>query len=692
MKKQVLLSFTLLLCSLSLAAQWQHIPGPDGGFVVNLDTDGSQLYALTTTNIFRSDDEGYHWQVLEGSHHAGRTVGRLVAENGVFYGKNSDGEVLRSSDGGKTWQAVLKRPYPITASAERLYNVFAQGDTVLVSSEFTIYRSVDRGETWAATSDLLGYRHENIFASDQELFAWGGRYIYRSSDGGQSWAQVFNIATNFHAVGYANGYVFALYSNTNRVVRSKDGLRTWKTIDSGLLSFYPQRPKFLGDGKRTYCINQNQYCVGYYAYSDDDGLTWHSNFEEQAIPLSLQDVVSFDDHLTLAHREGISHSTDQLETLTHERTGLGASHLYSIFLGERSLAVNTYRLAHISDHTGDQWRTLNLNNADFCYGGATIQGTRQRWFLVEGNGEVNLFSEDEGATWQHLSQTLKNSTLPSGNCLWELWSDTLWRWCDEEVASAEILTDTSVYGSLISFGQHTSIQTYDQRHVIFNEQGQLVDRIPFSPCPPTGFGALSGQIHFDGHNLFHFCGSNTYVFKENATDWEEIYPQDWTTGIPFYHSYITALATHQGVTWAALEGKGLFYTTDATGRFYPAQPQLPYPYPTALAFRGDTIWVGTEGGGIYRMTLPPVHTEASAKPIFQCSPNPSNGRLRLEADVFFTDETRLAVLDVTGKMVTEKNLAPGQVWDLDFHYLPRGLYVLMLRTASGSVGLKWAVH
>lgn len=232
----------------------------------------------------------------------------------------------------------------------------------------------------------------------------------------------------------------------------------------------------------------------------------------------------------------------------------------------------------------------------------------------------------------------------------------------------------------------------NDRHVIFNEQGQLVDRIPFSPCPPTVFGGLSGQIHFDGHNLFHFCGSNTYVFKENASDWAEIYPQDWATGIPLYHSRITDLKTHDGVTWAALEGKGLFYTTDATGRFYPAQPQLPYPYPTALAFRGDTIWVGTEGGGIYHMTLPPVHTEASAKPIFQCSPNPSNGRLRLEADVFFTDETRLAVLDVTGKMVTEKNLAPGQVWDLDFQYLPRGLYVLMLRTASGSVGLKWAVH
>jgi hypothetical protein len=51
------------LCCARLAAQWKHIPGPDGGLVINLDTDGNLLCALTRRDIYHSDDEGggiYH--------------------------------------------------------------------------------------------------------------------------------------------------------------------------------------------------------------------------------------------------------------------------------------------------------------------------------------------------------------------------------------------------------------------------------------------------------------------------------------------------------------------------------------------------------------------------------------------------------------------------------------------------------
>lgn len=112
--------------------------------------------------------------------------------------------------------------------------------------------------------------------------------------------------------------------------------------------------------------------------------------------------------------------------------------------------------------------------------------------------------------------------------------------------------------------------------------------MPFSPCVPSIFSG-AGRLHFDGRHLFHFCDDRTYVFKENATVWEEIYPQDWTTGVPLYHSRITDIKTHDGVTWVALEGKGIFYTTDVSGRFYPTKPQLPYPYPTAIAFRDNEM-------------------------------------------------------------------------------------------------------
>lgn len=689
MKKQVLLSFTLLLCSLSLAAQWQHIPGPEGGHVINLDTDGSQLYALTTTNIFRSDDEGYHWQVLEGSHHAGRTIGRLVAENGVFYGKNTDGEVLRSNDGGKTWKVVLKKPYPITAPGEVLHEVFAKGDTVLVSSEFTIYRSVDRGETWAATSDLFSYGHANIFSAGSDLFAWSKRHIHRSSDGGQTWKRVFTSGGEFAAVGLANEYLYAFYTSTGRVLRSDDGFDTWETIESAQLNYLGKPYQVVGDGALVYCINQDYYCGGYFVYSIDKGLTWLQGQSEIDVPLTVRGVISFGGHLILAHKKGVSHSIDHLKTIVHtQQNGLDACYIENISVGKHSVGVDANSISYLSDKTGQNWMEVALDpSLNPCYRWTHIHNTEQRWFLMDQQKKTTFYSDNEGKHWTQLDKYFYDIQVTTKHCLWEIepYQKTIRRLSDDKKEFTTLYGIGALYRNLFGFEHHV-IAKVEDCYELYEEHDFVGSRISCSPCN------AGGVLHFDGHNLFHFCGSNTYVFKENATDWEEIYPQDWATGIPLYHSRITDLKTHDGVTWAALEGKGLFYTTDATGRFYPAQPQLPYPYPTALAFRGDTIWVGTEGGGIYRMTLPPVHTEASAKPIFQCSPNPSNGRLRLEADVFFTDETRLAVLDVTGKMVTEKKLAPGQVWDLDFHYLPRGLYVLMLRTASGSVGLKWAVH
>ena len=83
---------------------------------------------------------------------------------------------------------------------------------------------------------------------------------------------------------------------------------------------------------------------------------------------------------------------------------------------------------------------------------------------------------------------------------------------------------------------------------------------------------------------------------------------------------------------------------------------------------------------------------AKAQSHAHLAPNPSDGQLHLEADVFFTDEILLEVLDVSGKLVVSKTLSPGRAWDLDFPNLPQGLYVLMLRTGVGTVAVKWAVY
>ncbi len=708
MKKQLLLSLSLLLWSLRLAAQWQHIPGPDGGLVINLDTDGSLLYALTTTSIYRSDDEGYHWQVMEDSHQAGRTIDRLVAENGVFYGKNADGEVLRSSDEGKTWQAVLKKPYPITAPGEVLHEVFAKGDTVLVSSEFTIYRSVDRGETWATTSDLFGYEHSNIFSSQSEFFSWGNDHIYRSSDGGLTWDNAFSTSSGFAGVGAIGDTLFALYSKIRRLIRSTDGFRTWELVNSDSIStkhsvnfdelLHAKVTKL--DNKICFVFESGyyEYCP-FYSYSTDGGTTWHRGSNGLSLPLEIRNIVSFKNHLVIAHRRGVSHSKDGFQTFDPEQMGLAIAPIGNISVGKQHIFVGALQTVYSSNLSGDSWQEVEpVSHVPSCLKGAEVMQTSQRTILLDSYGK-NYYSEDEGENWLPINASNHNKAT-SENCLWIYFVGTLSKFCDgsatfEDVRPAEL--QDKILGRLFTFGKYFTITVSSTNpdgdkgsFLVFNESGKVIREAPPSPCPlyfPT-----NSFFYFDGQNILQYCGPNTYIFKENASTWESIYPQDWTTGIPLYHSRITAIATHQGVTWAALEGKGLFYTTDATGRFYPAQPQLPYPYPTAIAFRDNTIWVGTEGGGIYHMALPPVQAEAAAKPTFKCSPNPSDGQLHLEADLFFTDEILLEVLDVSGKLADSKTLSPGRAWDLNFPNLPQGLYILMLRTSAGTVGLKWAVH
>ncbi|MDP1817571.1 MAG: T9SS type A sorting domain-containing protein, partial [Leadbetterella sp.] len=62
------------------------------------------------------------------------------------------------------------------------------------------------------------------------------------------------------------------------------------------------------------------------------------------------------------------------------------------------------------------------------------------------------------------------------------------------------------------------------------------------------------------------------------------------------------------------------------------------------------------------------------------------------SDVFFTEETRLEVLDAAGRLLGTKILDPGLIWEVEFPGLPAGLYFLKLKTPLGTVGAKWVVH
>ncbi|MBC7777670.1 MAG: T9SS type A sorting domain-containing protein [Phycisphaerae bacterium] len=710
-------------CSFLLAQvpQWQHIPGPDGGHIENFDLDGTALYALTQSGIYRSEDEGYHWELLPQSLANTRYMYQLRVEKGVFYAINKNGALVRSDDQGASWKPVLQKPFPFNFEEEHLQQLFVKGDTILVGSLFTIYRSTNRGETWTTTADLAPASFVSIFEFKNEIFAAQDRYIYRSSNGGMSWESVFSNAVGFASVTATDSFLLAFYDDRTRLVRSTDGLRSWKAIDTDTIlqhfegddidGYYPFT-WVCGSGSELYYFQNkstNFLCPIRYCYSLDMGNTWHggNNRNEVLIAGAINDGINFGNHIVLGC-DLIQHSVDSAQTFFPNQEGLGCAVIRHVIHQHNSVFSTTdWEHDHYSRDLGATWEQFPLSSywEDKCYSSVWFTNTDERLFRFQIDAHYSEVSHsmDGGQTWSafgpeypyrnfvtnHGFWYIKLVETPSGDI------NKVWKFADQDTASKEIqLVNFDInehYSfSFIGLGDRFGIKAKDDFY-IFDEAGYLIQKLPPTPCISIS-DPNPTRLYFANNTYYNFCSHHCFILPPNAADWQEIYPQDWTTGIPLYHNRMTFAAEHDGVLWVGLEGKGLFYATDNTGRFYPALPQMPYPYPTAISFYENELWVGTDGGGIWTYPVPKTLSYPAKNTVFKVFPNPSNGALNLQSDAFVKEDLSFSILDAAGRRIEKKVLSPGQYWSLDFPGLPKGLYFLQMRTESGVFGLKWVVE
>jgi len=139
--------------------------------------------------------------------------------------------VLRTSDGGNTWQSVFSDPATVTCIA------YPQKDTAYVyvqpssSADHDVFRSIDGGTTWTAVAPLADdvtvdfYNGKNGFAyaaippSNQER-------VLKTTNAGATWTtvgtQTFSALSNIQFVSATRGFV--LYSDFQITT---DGGLTW---------------------------------------------------------------------------------------------------------------------------------------------------------------------------------------------------------------------------------------------------------------------------------------------------------------------------------------------------------------------------------------------------------------------------------------------------------------------------------
>ena len=201
----------LLLCSLLCVpalAEWSTI-GPEGGDARSLALDPhnpDHIYLGTSSGeIYQSFDRGRSWALFVRLGGDDFVMDHIVPDpdaSGTLYvatwnvlEQHSSGDVFRTEDGGKTWQALAE----MHGKSIRALALAASDTRTLVAGTLEgVFRSSDRGEHWerispAGHADIKNIESIAVDPKNPDVVYAGTTHLpWKTADGGKSWSNIKN--------------------------------------------------------------------------------------------------------------------------------------------------------------------------------------------------------------------------------------------------------------------------------------------------------------------------------------------------------------------------------------------------------------------------------------------------------------------------------------------------------------------
>ena len=244
-----------------------------------------------------------HW-TMQTSGVSVRLRGVSAATESVAWASGAGATVLRTVDGGTTWQKVAVTDD--TLDFRDIDAVDAQTAYALSIGNgpaSRIYKTTDAGKTWQ-----LQFRNEDPKAFLDAMAFWDAThgivfgdsvdlqlYVLLTSDGGRTWSRVptANLppaqanegafaasGTNIAVVGKSHAWIGTGGAIKSRVLRTSDGGRTWAIADTPLASgpsagifsiaFRDQKHGVVVGGD----YQKEKEAVNNVAVTSDGGVTW----------------------------------------------------------------------------------------------------------------------------------------------------------------------------------------------------------------------------------------------------------------------------------------------------------------------------------------------------------------------------------------------------------------------------------
>lgn len=253
---------------------WRHIHGlgidPSDRNILYIATHGDFYQSISDGPPVKVDKERADYMAFNAPPITGIP---LYASGHPSTGGNTG--LIKSTDGGKTWESVAKVLYPPVDF--HAMTVSKSNPNIIIGFDSAgrgLFKTVDSGKTWETLQYPEYISALAISPSDSQLvFAGTGKGIFQSNDGSKSWIQL-NEYKGILVLALTFDEDDTLYASTSTfgLSRSSDLAKTWETIKGPDLTI----TNIAADSQ-----NKIIYVAGYASegYQEvykslDDGMSW----------------------------------------------------------------------------------------------------------------------------------------------------------------------------------------------------------------------------------------------------------------------------------------------------------------------------------------------------------------------------------------------------------------------------------
>ncbi|RMG68200.1 MAG: hypothetical protein D6715_02895, partial [Calditrichaeota bacterium] len=550
------------------------------------NNNGDLFVGFTNYGIYKSSDNGDTWtQVYNDLLWRDIFCLYIDPQNGdIFAGTafGTDGAVIRSTDGGSTWQrfeAGLEETY-------RIQSIVVQPSTGFVfagSQQKGVFRSTDRGATWSPFNPNLNY--QNILAlaatSTGDVFAGADSTIlkhgvFRLSAGGNSWSLVLSTSRTVSSI-FASDTDILVGTEGEWIFQSSDGGTTWTQRFNGLRSALVL-DVFVSANQEIFAAT---HCAGLFN-SLDQGNSWaplNGDLRYTHIRSLAANPVS-GAIFAGTHCGGVFRSTDggmnwSWVGLPHENVNaLLATDQGTVFAGTGTPSpLGSNGDIYRSSDDGNSWTPVTPHNDGYLSLAQAPDGTIYAGtgffslcgFSICDYGDIFHSNDPGGFSWTRVANRLDDHVFglavnPTGRVF--------------------VATREGVYRSFSTFW-----------HKILNGDARSVLAV--------------------GDTVF--VGTSDGIFRsvDEGEFWDQVLslPNNYTWSL---------LADPQGNVYAATEKSGILQSTDGGINWTSINSGLSNLDVRSLAFDPQTgrIFAGTEGDGVFRS----LNLVTGIKPLAEASP------------------------------------------------------------------------